>query len=272
MIKKLISITFLSIVFFSCTNGDENPKPVLTENCNIRSVKTKTLLFDDIALDGYNESFPETIAFEYDDLQRIVSVRGGLKATGGIDTLMHWTLFQEVNDTITYDNNVISVKYSNNVSPRPYDKEFVISGNQLLNRKVTSYNSPFSVNPVTYTYEYNSTGIIEKINNVVYRTFTIENGNLVKVEHLAYNSANAIVLKEEYLFSNYDNSDNLLKGKYYINGAFFKAFSNNNYKSYVYNKYLVENGNYKLEKQYSLNIDFVNGPQNFPDLFTRNCN
>lgn len=269
MLYRVFSIGLLSMLFFAC-GGDNDSVPV--DKCRVTSASTSTLVFDDITINGYNEHFPEKLYFEYDASNRIIKTRGGLRATYGLGSLAPmWTLFGDVNDTIMYDNGTIRVKYSNGSETRPYDKEFVLSGNELLSRKVTLFDSTTHSITSTYTYEYTGSGVVEKKDNFVYRTFTIENGNLIKVELFDYDPANGSGYKEEYFFDDYDTSDNLLKGKFYINGAFFKAFSNNNYRSYRYNNYIIENGVYRLRQSFEQGINFTNGPENFPNLFTRTC-
>lgn len=230
------------------------------------------MTFDDVEINGYNPDYSGKLNFEYDNFQRIVKVKGGLKTIYLVfPSVTTWAFNDDVSDTITYDGEIISVRYSNNLQRRPFDKEFLVSNGELKSRKVTLYYRPFNAAPEIYTYEYITDGVIEKKNGVNYRTFTIQNGNVTKVEHLIYNSDNQITGKEEYLFTDYDNGINLLKGKYYINGALFKAFSNNNYKGYKYYKYHVDNGNYIVDIYLPLTMDFGNSDDYSRFLFTQSC-
>jgi len=266
----------MPILFISCSdNDDQSIIPIVAPqlNCKITGTSVATLTFDDIKIEGYNSTFSGKLHFDYDEQGRVVRTRGGLKAYNDLSSLApKWAFHDDINDTIMYDNGIISVKYSNNSNLRPYDKEFTIINGTIQSRKVISYTGN-STTPVIYTYEYTATGVVEKKDNVVYRTFTIENGNLTKVERLSRNYLTGeIFAKEEILFGDYDTAENWLKGKFYINGAFLRAFSANNYKTFARYEYRVENGQYVALSEYDAHMNFGYDGNNVAGIFTVTCN
>jgi hypothetical protein len=152
-------------------------------------------------------------------------------------------------------------------------KKFVLGGNRIK-KQITSYSlgvnySDFvNYSPGLHEYQYNGNLITETKNGLVRRLFYLSQGNLVKVE-LFLRDANAeIVKKIEYLFSNYDQQPNLLRGNFFIHGCFFKAFSVNNYRKLEIKYYNYINNAYQLdESQYA--IFNYNLPE---DMFVQECN
>jgi hypothetical protein len=275
MIKKIAFVFLLSSLAISCSNDENSADPIISGpqvNCQLTTINVSTLTIDDIKIEGYNSGFTGKLHFDYDNQNRVIRIRGGLKATYTLGSLApKWAYYDDITDTITYTDNVISVRYSNNSQVRPFDKEFTIAEGKIQSRKVTSYTG-FSLTPVTYTYEYTDTGVVEKKDNVVYRTFTIDNGNLIKVERLSrHYFTGEIVAKEELIFGDYDTSKNWLKGNFFINGAFFKAFSANNYRTFARNDYIVENGIYVLQSDYSSWMAFGYDANNVAEIFSVDC-
>jgi hypothetical protein len=249
MFKKIIPL--LSVLFLvSCSNDSSN----VTDPCKVTSVKTLTFLMDDVNMStNYNPTFSGKVSFEYDTQNRISKVHGGLKGfPSGQFMTYGWTFYNDVDDVITYQNDTIIVDYSSNQQLKPYLKEFVINSNhQVVYKKVKASYTTFTAID-EYTYEYNGDEVLENKNGLLYRTFTMENGNLTKIEQIKRNAPTGdITGKKEILFFNYDDKPNLVKGKYYINGLFYKAFCTNNYQrvdtneySYVNNEYVPGNFGY----------------------------
>ena len=91
--------------------------------------------------------------------------------------------------------------------------------------------------------------------------------NLASVEKFVYNSDRTISMKTEIFFSNYDHSLNLLKGKFFINGAFYRAFSENNYNKVVVKNYSMDNNQLTLYSILGDSISYQVNSANIPDLF-----
>lgn len=267
--KNFFLFEIFTILLFSCT--DNIDKAVVPKK--ITSVKYIALVYDDITLSNIYHPSSGKISFEYDNLNRINKVVGGLVTVGSLTNFNELTLGDEAQDNISYENNVIKVECSYNTGYRPYNKEFVVQNDKIISRSVVDIN-PYSSPSIAYTYEYLNDKIIEKRDGNSFRTFTITNGNLTKVEQINYGLMiqnvwvdNQIRGKKEYLFSDFDNTENLLKGKFYINGAFFNAFSNNNYRKMVINYYTYTNNQFVLNDYSSLNFNFGYDSNNISDLF-----
>lgn len=76
-----------------------------------------------------------------------------------------------------------------------------------------------------------------------------------------------IISKVEFIYSDYDQSINLLKGFYYIHGAFYNAFSINNYKKREVNTYSCSNNQYTQISSSIVSINYSIDSNNIPDLF-----
>ncbi|MFT3794046.1 hypothetical protein [Flavobacterium sp.] len=240
------------------------------QNCKVTSVHYSTLFYDDLVFHGKADlSYNGVIAFEYDPYNRIYKVKSGLFRLPPGGDFDGWFLREGIQDFITYSGNTVTVKHSANYTTRPYDKVFTIENGQLLNRTTTNVHN-YPAFTYHFTYEYNGNQITEKRDGNVYRVFTIENGNLVKTERLLY-GIDGISGKEEYVFSNYDSSPNLLKGKYYINGSLLKAFSENNYRKVDRYTYTYNNGTFEPQQHSGYSLDFGYDQQGFADLFGKDC-
>lgn len=270
--KTLLSSALL-LLLLSCTSSENN-----TENntdCKLSSVKVLTLEYDDITFSNevFNQNFSGKISFEYNNNNQITKVKGGLKSISTANSFTNWVLYDDVEDTVSYPaNNQIKVEHSSNVSPKPYEKIFTIENGSLIHQSV---KKNYLSGPIffDYDYEYQDNTIIEKHNGITNRTFHLSNGNLQKVETILYSSNQSIIGKKEYVFSNYDEKENLLKGKFFINGSFFKAFSKNNYQKIELNSYDYINNEYILNQNlktlvFTLSYD----SNNIASIFERVCN
>jgi hypothetical protein len=215
-----------------------------------------------------NPNFTERLNLSYSN-NRIVQVQGGLWKTpsGGSQTYYFWR--NDFVEDVVYSENKITVN-----SVGFYSKEFVIAHGKIQSQK-TTYNPGLSfLNIVNYSsglheYQYIGNTIVETTNGQTRRIFYIENGNLVKVELFFRDATNQIYKKIEYLLSNYDNTPNLLKGKFFIHGNFFKAFSNNNFKKFEMKAYNFVEGTYQLDPNEYAQFTFNSIPA---DMFIQDCN
>lgn len=268
--KQFSIFSILFILFSSCSSNDELPANI----CKVTSVKKVTLVYDDIVIsNAYNGSFSGKINFEYNNENQIVKVKGGLENVPTLSSFQNWFMTNNAEDKITYlSNNRIKVEHSYNTDTKPYTKEFTIIGGNLTERSVLNTYPIVFTTPIQYTYEYSNNIITERKNGVVYRTFYMLNGNLQKVEQINYDSNGDINGKKEYVFLNYDNTENLLKGKYFINGALYKAFSNNNYQRVEINTYNYINNEYILYNFLNSYFTLTYNSNNIADIFEQSCN
>jgi hypothetical protein len=137
------------------------------------------------------------------------------------------------NSVVTYSKRVDSegniLEYSSN--PITY---YLNTQNKIEKITKTFNNS----NLYEYSYIYSGDSIQEMINDsILGRTFYYNVNNLAKVVTKKFNTQGKLISKKEMLFENYDQNPNPLKNHYYLPGAFFRAFSNNNYKSLTIQEY-----------------------------------
>ncbi len=69
------------------------------------------------------------------------------------------------------------------------------------------------------------------------RTYYLENGNLVRIVQERLMPDSVAGFRKEYLFSDFDDKPNPFRGRYYLRGAFFRAFSAHNYQRYAINQF-----------------------------------
>lgn len=266
--KKCIFLTLAFLSFLSCSRNEDDFKTPQNE-CGIVTAKTYNYQFDDVTIStsSFDVNFSK-FTFEYDSQKRINKVIGSLVA-GSSGDLGAFYLSNIASDEITYSGNTVSVKVSVNMTTRPYDKEFVIDNGKIISRKVTSKYPFLNSDPVIYTYEYSGNQILEKTNDRLIKTLTVENGNLTKVIKWRYDLNGNVNGKIEVVYSDYDTQENLLKGKFFINGAFYMAFSKNIYHKTDSKSYDLENG------VYVFNGNFYNAtfdPTQTSNYFEKNCN
>lgn len=265
--KKYI-LFLVVLILASCSQNNE---PSIS--CKLNKVKIITLIYDDLSPIMYSTTFSGNLKLEYNNDGSVSKVYGTFLNYPDSNSLSNWVNNDNTYDEYTYSGNTTTVTHSANTNQKPYIKEFNIATNgQLLSKKVTNIY-PYQSSPINYTYEYNGDTILEKRNGTLYRTFYLVNGNLQRVEQINTNFSGEIIGKNEYTFENYDNTPNLLKGMFSINGAFFKAFSNNNFQKYTYKSYnyvnneFVQNGNSK-----SLSFTLTYNSENIASIFEQICN
>jgi len=241
----------------SCTDNNE-----ISKNCNITSCDVSTLLYPEINRPIlYNPNFSNKIYFEYDNQNRIIKILGGLVKISDGANAFNYSFFDGLETNVNYENNNVIIE--NDV--------FSIIEDKLNSKKTTE--SPY-YNQIEYNYEYNENFIQELQNGRINKTFYFTNNNLSKVEQIIYKADYSISRKKELIFSDYDNNDNLLKGLFFVSGAFYKAFSDNNFKTLEYKIYNYENNEFilDLENGYSYNLNFELNNDGIVNLFEQNCN
>ena len=115
-------------------------------------------------------------------------------------------------------------------------------------------------------YEHESHFIYEKNEDgLVLKKFYLENNNLTKVEKFKYDLNLEVYQRTEILFQEYDSSPNPFKGKYYVLGAFYRSFSENNYRSYTINTYnRLDDGSFQLYQTLEASPPFGYTDDNYP--------
>lgn len=273
MKKNIVySIALVLFSFFiSCSSSDDEVENVQT--CRITSVNTKTLYYEQIiGAVSYNPIFSGKIKFEYNLNGQIIKMIGGpVSQNTGIGNENIFFTDDLVNE-VSYQGNTITAQNKYGFGEVNNIISYTVDSGKLINRKVANFiGSQLSIQ--NYQYEYVSNQIIEKKEGNTYRTFYFTGENLTKVEQILYDyQTGQVIGKIDINISNYDTNENLLQGKYFVNGAFYKAFSKNNFRNFERIKYnyvndqFVENGIYKFW------FDTIVDQNGLVDLFERTCN
>lgn len=263
-------LSVLFLVFLSCSSDDG-------KTCKVTSVKLKTVYYEQMGVLLVDPSFSGKIKFEYNENGEIVKMIGGFVSfyyptgSGSEEGLL---IDDSLVNEVSYRGDVITAQdnYRYNMPGRVID--YKIESGKLIARKVKSYDDNGIEEITDYQYEYGSNQIIEKKDNKVFRTFYFEDDNLIKVEQVTRNYLTGEVMwKTEIVFSDYDSYENLLQGKYFVNGTFFKAFSKNNFRRLQKKHYDYIAGQY-VDSGNSSMFSFESGvDQNgLVDLFETTCN
>lgn len=271
--RKLFLIGIIVSFFGSCSTEDNQIQN--SSSCKVTSIKLWTLFFDDFGF--WDFVIPPNVSgklyFDYDLQGRIVKTRGGFIKNIPGQNVADFIFTEDAFDTITYQGNKVTVQYSANYPDARSKKQFTFAsnGNPIsVNVKGNNFNVPFEID---YTYVYSANQVEEKLNGNINRRFFLENDNLVKVEQFYYTSTNIVFRKEETFFSNYDDSANLLKGKFFINGNFCKAFSKNNYKKVSWQFWRLYEGEFISAGEGYVYPEITYDSNGNADLFEyENCN
>lgn len=245
---------------------------ITSSKCRVESFWIVGLYFDEIKNLSVTATpdFTERLGLNYLN-GKISQVVGGLKRypPGGTTTSTEFYWTNDYLEDIVYNGNMITVN-----SIGMYSKTFVIDNGKIKSQSTTystafQYNDIVNYSPGLHMYEYAGNTILEKKNGVIRRIFYMEDGNLAKVELFIRNATGDIVKKIEYLLTQYDTAPNLLKGKFFINGNFFNAFSKNMFRKREVKYYNVVDGQYQLDP-----MQFeISGPFTIPgNMFNQVCN
>lgn len=238
--QKFVVLILIVLFSVSCSNDDSS--------CRLVSIQTKTLTYDEIGtVITFNPDFLGKTNLIYNN-NKIVKTKGG-PYTYNDGNAAPIRFSNDIENNIWYEGNRV-ITEDNFDLDNPKRVEFTIEAGQLIRKKENYLNSipPFVVE---YDYIYSANSVEEKRNNLPYRMFYFEDGNLVRVEQLFYNSNHEIVSRNDLIFSEFDTNENLAKGMYFIKGAFYKAFSNNNHKRVERKRYDYINGAFVQNTMYN---------------------
>jgi hypothetical protein len=264
--------------FFSCSNS-ENPIP--TSTCKLERIEAGALFYEYIDFDdaiGFATTF-EGVLLNYDNSGRISTINGGPTLVASGSNQDSWLFTNIPSYTVFYEDNTVSINHNVTFFDSETLNTYSINNDKIISRNVVSTLNYFNYELAEYTYQYFDDYIEESRNNELFRTLFFENNNLVKIEQLRYGNIedplgepNTLVGKTDYIFSDYDTNENLMKGLFFLDGAFYKAFSNNNYQKisrYNYNYSdgeFTPSGNESFRSfNYGTNEDGTNG------MFQQNC-
>jgi hypothetical protein len=267
---NLFCVIVLSFLLFSCKDSKEEPQI----RYKLKTVKSFLLHYNELDQDSYiytpytnvvwDKDFKGKITLQYNDYNQIVNTDYGASLYS-VGTNQNYIAFSKVNiDKIQYEGDVINTEICFPFSSYLDTIKYIIKNGKLLERKVLVYDFNQKLD---YIYQYEKDKIIESLNGLQTSVLYLTNSNVTKVERFQYNNAKEIISRTEFIYSDYDQSINLLKGYYYIHGAFYSAFSKNNYKNRVVNIYSYSNNQYAQISTSSLSINYNVDSNNIPDLF-----
>lgn len=235
---------FLVLLFFghvACSSDDsENVK------CSLEEVSSFAMYYEyypfQIFSSILNPDF-DKIRLYYDSSGKLEQVSGGPVPVSTGANSIEWTHSYDITYNFQYDGNTVYIDQSHASIDDFSRSEYVIVDNKIISRIVEPvFDYTIPTGPREYHYVYNGDIVEEYHESFLWRAFHLENDNLVKIETFFYGIAEPhnLVGKNEIIFSEFDDTPNLLKNFYFMDGAFYKAFSKNNYfkiehKSYTFN-------------------------------------
>jgi len=269
--RRVSLLLFALFAIFSCKKEEISSITPKLKNCRV-----EYLFFqDDIMMTG-----GQSYSFPPDDSQNtkcsyLYGDNKMIKITGGFLTVPSGTNFsnrifsKDVYDSISTIGRTIYVytKYEINGSVSEDNFNPIIfnldSHEKLIKitKKDDFHSSEFDLN---YTFSENQ--INETYSDgKVRRKFYFEKNNLIKVVSEVYDFQGLIFGKKEILFQQFDDKPNPFKNMYFVKGAFFRAFSDNNYKSYTTNKYMrSSDGTLVLTSNYWFSMPILYNTDGYP--------
>lgn len=240
--KKVLTVCLLILISMGCSKKESEVPGNEPESCQV-----KYLFFrDDISFTDFGTmsgiSGPYICSYNYHQgsVNRITG--GYFPVPAGTNLLNYIFSYSTVYDSITAGNNTFQL----------FEKYIIDDGNTFekstnplifyldaQNRLVKVFRKD-GLNPDGYdlNYTYANDQITETFKtSYTRRTFFMDKNNLVKVTAEHYDPQGNLYSTKEILFLDYDDHPNPFKNRYYITGAFFRAFSQNNYRAYTINQY-----------------------------------
>lgn len=266
---KSFGLFIILLSLFSC-------KDEVQINYKLKDFKSILLHFDELDYGdypnltpiplSYNSQFSNKITLQYNELNQIINTLGGLSITAAGTNTKTVCLSNDVIDKIQYSGNYVITENEYPYKSYGDTTKYFLRNGKLLER-IVILNNPYYM-LLDYTYQYSGDKIIETLNGILQTSIIyLSNDNVTKFESFKYNSSKEITYKTEIIYSYYDQSNNLLKGYYYIHGAFYNAFSTNNYQKRQVNTYSCNNNQYTQISTSTVSINYSVDSNNIPDLF-----
>jgi|GEM_PF-3474106 len=261
----------LLIVFLSLYSCKDEPQV----KYRLKNFKSILLHFDELDYGNYpnttpivlnyNSQYSNKITIQYNDLNQITNTLGGLSVTAAATNTETVCLSNDVVDKIQYSENYIMTENEYPYKTYSDTTKYIFKDGKLIERIIIQNNPSYILD---YTYQYSENRIIETLNGILQTSLIyFSNNNVTKFECFKYNNSKEIIYKTEIIYSDYDQSNNLLKGYNYIHGAFYNAFSTNNYQKKEVNTYSCSNNQYTQISTSSISINYNIDSNNIPDLF-----
>ncbi|MGE0018343.1 MAG: hypothetical protein AB7S72_01645 [Draconibacterium sp.] len=241
--KNIVIIVILISLFWSCKQDEViTPVPRL-KNCAIEYlcfIDDNKYLYNSSLTFPPNDPLKTIVTFDYENNQIIKTTGGFFNVPSGTN-LSNLSFSSDVYDSIVYRGNEILVFTKPRViySPSFSQKEkpnnptiYALDNDGRLIRVVRR-------DSISINYLYADNLIVEKnSDNGLTRQFHFENENLISVTKEFGDTTDLNYYKKEINFQDFDTNPNPFKGQYHLTGAFYRAFSTNNYSSYTIIEYM----------------------------------
>jgi len=241
--KKSTLLLFIVFAVIGCTKDEAPINIPKLKNCRVEYLFFR----DEITLSGNqsmnflpNDSSFVTCSYTYTDDKLTKNTGGFVNVPAGIN-FSNLLFSTAVYDSIDFEGNRIYIftkaKFATTIVENTYDPViFTLNAD----KKLSTIFKRDAYNPDGYSYTYtHSDNLITETNSKgqVSRKFFFENNNLVKVVSEIFDLNGTLCSKKEILFQEFDNKPNPFKNMYFVKGAFFRAFSENNYQKFTINEY-----------------------------------
>jgi YD repeat-containing protein len=235
MIKRLFLFFILGLLAGSCKKEEKTVEPRLM-NCEINFLR-----FADDPRYFHRSEYEIDISFDGSPGILYTYENGKVaRSTGGITMMGFGSLWLTMisYDSLVYAGNRVMV-YGKPFSPylitqtedpdRPtiyeYDKDGRLTA--IIRRDQSVVN---------YSYQGDIIAEVNPMNGSV-RNFYFDNGNLIKIVRKTGSPELSYYHLREILLQDYDDNPNPFKGLFHLPGAFFRAFSENNYAKITISDY-----------------------------------
>jgi hypothetical protein len=237
--KKILLFIASLVTLYGCEHNNPDTERQLI------SISVKYLILkDDIRYATNTDIFyglDDSCFIEYEGNVPIRVVGGVMNASSGAG-LINLLFSEEVYDLIVHTGNVVNVttdpKYYCYITDMPDNPvSYALSTDKKL-LSVTKRNEH------VFHYQYSSSLIIvTNSDGDIIQRMHFDNDNLVLIEEEAFDHRTGqLIGKKEKYFEDYDTNPNPLEGKFYIIGAFYRAFSKNNFTKYTIKSYISLDG------------------------------
>jgi len=245
--NKVHVVVLLALFLVSaCKKNDEGNTSNRLKNCDVQYLYFK----DEIQNSSYQtlnfiappgSTTPLKCSYQYND-QGLNRITGGFFPVPQGTNLTSFVFTETAYDSIIQNAKTHAV-YTKFVDAAGLTHEYLSNPTvfyQLADNRLEriTQNDGFFPGTKGLRYSYEPDLIVEFYNDtMVNRKFFFENGNLIKILTERTKPSGTIYWKKEILFTAYDNNPNPFKDRFYIKGAFFRAFSANNYRDMTIKEY-----------------------------------
>lgn len=272
MIKLSVCLLFLLLII-GCSKENIDTKP----SQRLKNCKISYLLYNDgfqvmsdgtYILDPWNNP-ADTCYFFYNN-SGLNMIKGGLVPNPMGQGYPPYIFTLKAYDSIHHSNKNIFVteNYPPGDTMINFFEEFIYNLNDLNQLVKLNIRNTFAHNGFDLYYQITDSVITESFNNnVLRRTFYFENKNLVRVTSITKDPSGANFSKSEILFEDFDDHPNPFRNMYFMRGAFYRAFSENNYRKYTINKYyFADDSTWHMASTFSKSMPVTYNSEGYPEF------